>query len=81
MHVVKPILLLLMEVFVSNETLSIRGQSQKINQLLFRKTDDIDPNEIRIQQDDSTCHSTNETTNLSREKFGAAITSRSGAVS
>ena len=51
-----------------------------INQVLFLKINGIDADDIWFQQDGATCHTTNETINVLKEKFVESIISRNGPV-
>ena len=71
--------------FLKNDaeaTVTVNGicYREMINQFLFLKINDTDTDDICFQQDGATCHTTNETINLLKEKFGESIISRNGPV-
>ena len=63
-----------------NQTVTVNGERYRamLTDFFFPEFDDIDGDDLYFQQDGATCHTSGETMDLLRGKFGEAIISRNG---
>lgn len=64
----------------AGETVTVNGLRYRtmINDFLWPELDDIDVDDVYFQQDGATCHTSNDTIALLREKFPGRVISRRG---